>query len=151
MHCHVLGLRGCHSNREALDFQLEFEAQWREASLSEGTGRKKGDRNYPRSVTVPAYWLSHQGVTWEGVWSSPGDSDEFEVISLSDSVRFSFFLLFICFFGLFSDLYLSSGRNWIENDRWKTLNSVWGLMVMGVFAEIRNGFECFCKCSIFVF
>ena len=24
-------------------------------------------------------------------------------------------------------------------------------MVMGVFAEIRNGFECFCKCSIFVF
>ena len=24
-------------------------------------------------------------------------------------------------------------------------------MVMGVFAEIRNGFECFCKCNIFVF
>ena len=31
------------------------------------------------------------------------------------------------------------------------LNSVFGLMVMGVFAEIRNGFECFCKCNIFVF
>ena len=24
-------------------------------------------------------------------------------------------------------------------------------MVMGLFAEIRNGFECFCKCNIFVF
>ena len=24
-------------------------------------------------------------------------------------------------------------------------------MVMGVFAEIRKGFECFCKCNIFVF
>ena len=24
-------------------------------------------------------------------------------------------------------------------------------MVMGVFAEIRNGFERFCKCNIFVF
>ena len=24
-------------------------------------------------------------------------------------------------------------------------------MVMDVFAEIRNGFECFCKCNIFVF
>ena len=24
-------------------------------------------------------------------------------------------------------------------------------MVMGVFAEIRNGFECFCKCNIFCF
>ena len=35
----------------------------------------------------------------------------------------------------------------------KILNSVFGLMVMGVlnFAEIRNGFECFCKCNIFVF
>ena len=31
------------------------------------------------------------------------------------------------------------------------LNSVCGLMVMGVFAEIRNGFECFCKCNILVF
>ena len=31
------------------------------------------------------------------------------------------------------------------------LNSVVGLMVMGVFAEIRNGFECFCKCNILVF
>ena len=31
------------------------------------------------------------------------------------------------------------------------LGSVFGLMVMGVFAEIRNGFECFCKCIIFVF
>ena len=30
------------------------------------------------------------------------------------------------------------------------LNSVFGLMVMGVFAEIMNGFECFCKCNIFV-
>ena len=37
----------------------------------------------------------------------PGDSDEFDVISLSDSVRFSDFLFFICFLGLFSDLYLS--------------------------------------------
>ena len=26
-----------------------------------------------------------------------------------------------------------------------------GLLVMSVFAEIRNGFECFCKCNIFVF
>ena len=26
-----------------------------------------------------------------------------------------------------------------------------GLVVMDVFAEIRNGFECFCKCNIFVF
>ena len=31
------------------------------------------------------------------------------------------------------------------------LNSVFGLMVMGVFAEICNGFDCFSKCNIFVF
>ena len=30
-------------------------------------------------------------------------------------------------------------------------DSVFGLMVMGVFAEIRNGFECFYKCNIFCF
>ena len=24
-------------------------------------------------------------------------------------------------------------------------------MVMGMFAEIMNGFECFCKCNLFVF
>ena len=28
----------------------------------------------------------------------------------------------------------------IQNDRWKILNSVFGLMVMSVFAEIMNGF-----------
>ena len=33
----------------------------------------------------------------------------------------------------------------------KILNSVFGLMVVGVFAEIRNRLECFCKCNIFVF
>ena len=58
----------------------------------------------------------------------------------------------MCFFGLFSDLFFHQGwRSWIQNDRWKILNIVFGLMVMGVFAEIRNGFECFCKCNIFVF
>ena len=49
-------------------------------------------------------------------------------------------------------IYIHQGRqSWIQNDRWKILNSVFGLMVMGVLAEIRNGFECFCKCNIFVF
>ena len=31
------------------------------------------------------------------------------------------------------------------------MNSVFGLMAMSVFAEIRNRFESFCKCNIFVF
>ena len=56
----------------------------------------------------------------------------------------------MCFFGLFSDLCLS-GLTELDSKRWKILNSVFGLMVMGVSAKIRNGFECFCKCNIFVF
>jgi len=35
-----------------------------------------------------------------------------------------------------------------QSDRWKILNSVFGLMVMSVFAERRNAFERFCKCNI---
>ena len=36
-------------------------------------------------------------------------------------------------------------------DGWKTLNSVFGLMVMGVFEEMSYGFKYFCKCNISVF
>ena len=56
----------------------------------------------------------------------------------------------MCLFGLFSDL-LSGLTELDSNDRWKVLKNVFGLMVMGVFAETWNGFECFCKCNIFVF
>ena len=38
---------------------------------------------------------------------SPGDSNKVDVTSLSDSVSFSDFRFFMCFFGLFYDLYLS--------------------------------------------
>ena len=49
-------------------------------------------------------------------------------------------------------IYIYQGwKSWIQNDRWKILNSVFGLMVMGVFAETRNGFECFYNCNIFCF
>ena len=138
-------------DRKASDLQFQLETHRRTAPFSEGVGRKEGDRDYPRSVAAPACWLSHQGVTWEGVWISPRDSDEFNVISLSDSVWFSDFPIFyvslVCFL-----IYIYQGwRSWIRSDRWKILNSVWGLTVMGVFAEIRNGFDYFCKCNIFFF
>ena len=49
-------------------------------------------------------------------------------------------------------IYIYKGcQSWIQIDRWEILNGVFGLMVMNVFAEIRNVFECFWKCNIVVF
>ena len=62
-------------------------------------------------------------------------------------IFFSFNVSLVCFL-----INIFQGwQSWIQNDRWNILSSVFGLMVMGVFAEIRNGSECFCKCNIFVF
>ena len=66
---------------------------------------------------------------------------------------FDFLIFYFLYVSLVCFLiYIYQGwRSWIQSDWWKTLNSVWGLMVIGVFAETRNGFECFCKLQHFCF
>ena len=73
---------------------------------------------------------------------------------------FDFLTFYFSYVSLFCFLmYAYKGsRTCIQSNRWKMLSSVRVLMVMdvmrmdlSVFANGGNGFECFCKCNIFLF
>ena len=67
----------CNSNSKHIDLRHHFLRE---------LVREERDRDYPHIDGVPTCRFRHEGVAKEGVCVSPGDSDEFGVISLSDTV-----------------------------------------------------------------